>query len=120
MPRDAYAQEAAVEPVALGNEQPGDLYFFAREGGRVFHVGFVTGERTMLHAPEDRRADRGRTDRAGAAADARSAGRPRLVRVASRREALVSADESLPSPSDEPSSGCRRTVVVRSALCDAR
>ncbi len=52
VPRDAYAQAAAVEPVELGNEEPGDLYFFAREGGRVFHVGFVTGERAMLHAPE--------------------------------------------------------------------
>ncbi|MDP9319035.1 MAG: hypothetical protein M3O94_08210, partial [Actinomycetota bacterium] len=35
-----------------GEEQPGDLYFFARPDGYVFHVGFVTGERTMLHAPE--------------------------------------------------------------------
>ncbi len=52
VPRDAYAQAAAVKPVELGNEEPGDLYFFAREGGRVFHVGFVTGERVMLHAPE--------------------------------------------------------------------
>jgi gamma-D-glutamyl-L-lysine dipeptidyl-peptidase len=52
VPRDAYAQHAAATPVPLGEEQPGDLYFFAREDGRVFHVGFVTGRFRMLHAPE--------------------------------------------------------------------
>ncbi len=54
VPRDAYAQQAAATPVPLGEEQPGDLYFFAREDGRVFHVGFVTGRFRMLHAPETR------------------------------------------------------------------
>ena len=53
VPRDAYAQAAAATPIPLGEEQPGDLYFFAREDGRIFHVGFVTGPRQMLHAPED-------------------------------------------------------------------
>lgn len=52
VPRDASAQHAVAIPVALGEEQPGDLYFFAREDS-VFHVGFVTGPRCMLHAPED-------------------------------------------------------------------
>jgi gamma-D-glutamyl-L-lysine dipeptidyl-peptidase len=52
VPRDAYAQQAAATPVPLGEEEPGDLYFFAREDGRVSHVGFVTGSRRMLHAPE--------------------------------------------------------------------
>lgn len=52
VPRDAYAQQAAATPVALGEEQPGDLYFFARQDGRVYHVGFVTGPFRMLHAPE--------------------------------------------------------------------
>ena len=38
--------------------RPGDLYFFARPGERIYHVGFVTrpvaadGTRWMLHAPE--------------------------------------------------------------------
>jgi cell wall-associated NlpC family hydrolase len=47
-----------VDPVPLDEVQPGDLYFFARPGERVFHVGFVTrrlspdGTRWMLHAPE--------------------------------------------------------------------
>lgn len=52
VPRDSPAQAAAVTPVTLGEEQPGDLYFFAREDGRVYHVGFATGRGRMLHAPE--------------------------------------------------------------------
>ncbi len=52
VPRDAEAQAHVCDPVALGSERPGDLYFFARKNDRVFHVGFVTGDRVMLHAPE--------------------------------------------------------------------
>jgi cell wall-associated NlpC family hydrolase len=52
VPRDADAQHAAARPVVLGDEQPGDLYFFARADGHVFHVGFVTGRLLMLHAPQ--------------------------------------------------------------------
>ena len=58
VPRDAFDQAAAVEPVPLDEVRPGDLYFFARPGERVYHVGFVTrpvgedGSRWMLHAPE--------------------------------------------------------------------
>jgi cell wall-associated NlpC family hydrolase len=52
VPRDADAQWAAADRVGLGDEQPGDLYFFARPDGFVYHVGFVTGPDTMLHAPE--------------------------------------------------------------------
>lgn len=60
VPRDASDQAAAavLEPVELDDVQPGDLYFFARPGERVYHVGFVTrpveedGTRWMLHAPE--------------------------------------------------------------------
>ncbi len=42
----------------LDDVRPGDLYFFARPGERIYHVGFVTrpvaadGTRWMLHAPE--------------------------------------------------------------------
>lgn len=50
VPRDADAQRAAARPVPLGSERPGDLYFFAGADGHVFHVGFVTGRHTMLHA----------------------------------------------------------------------
>jgi cell wall-associated NlpC family hydrolase len=60
VPRDAFDQEAApeVRPVSLDEVRPGDLYFFARPGQKVYHVGFATrpvgpdGSRWMLHAPE--------------------------------------------------------------------
>ncbi|HJR38773.1 MAG TPA: C40 family peptidase [Nocardioidaceae bacterium] len=58
VPRDAYDQADDVVPVPLGEVRPGDLYFFARPGERIYHVGFVTrrvspdGTRWMLHAPE--------------------------------------------------------------------
>jgi gamma-D-glutamyl-L-lysine dipeptidyl-peptidase len=58
LPRDAHDQAAYVDPVPLDDVRPGDLYFFARPGEAVYHVGFVTrsvapdGTRWMLHAPE--------------------------------------------------------------------
>jgi cell wall-associated NlpC family hydrolase len=61
LPRDAFDQAAAtqhVQPVPLDEVRPGDLYFFARPGERVYHVGFASspvgadGSRWMLHAPE--------------------------------------------------------------------
>ncbi len=58
VPRDAFDQAEDVEPVPLDEVAPGDLYFFARPGERIYHVGFVSrprsadGTRWMLHAPE--------------------------------------------------------------------
>jgi gamma-D-glutamyl-L-lysine dipeptidyl-peptidase len=61
VPRDAFDQVAAerdVVPIGLEEVGPGDLYFFARPGEKVYHVGFATrpveadGTRWMLHAPE--------------------------------------------------------------------
>ena len=60
LPRDAHDQAASphVEKVPLDAVRPGDLYFFARPGQPIYHVGFVTrpvaedGTRWMLHAPE--------------------------------------------------------------------
>lgn len=52
VPRDSPDQCAAAAEVPLGEEEPGDLYFFARADGYVYHVGFVTGRLRMLHAPE--------------------------------------------------------------------
>lgn len=58
IPRDAFDQADQVQPVGLDAVRPGDLYFFARPGQRVYHVGFVSrpvgkdGVRWMLHAPE--------------------------------------------------------------------
>lgn len=56
LPRDADDQAVATTPLALGAERPGDLYFFARPGRKIHHIGIVTatpgdgGERRMLHA----------------------------------------------------------------------
>lgn len=55
LPRDADDQARATTPIPLGQEQPGDLYFFAGRGGGVSHVGFVAAApsgdtRQMLHA----------------------------------------------------------------------
>jgi cell wall-associated NlpC family hydrolase len=60
LPRDAADMAACpqVRGVPLDAVRPGDLYFFAKRGGRVTHVGFATrpvaadGSRWMLHAPE--------------------------------------------------------------------
>jgi len=55
VPRDASDQHRVAVPVPLGEERPGDLYFFARDGASAHHVGFVAAapgaERQMLHAP---------------------------------------------------------------------
>jgi hypothetical protein len=56
LPRDADDQARATSPLQLGEERPGDLYFFARPGRKIHHIGIVTarpdrdGERRMLHA----------------------------------------------------------------------
>lgn len=61
LPRDADDQAAATTPVPLGAEGPGDLYFFARPGRPVHHIGIVTagpgraGDRRMLHACSTKR-----------------------------------------------------------------
>jgi gamma-D-glutamyl-L-lysine dipeptidyl-peptidase len=56
MPRDARDQASVIEQVPLGQERPGDLYFFAQPGGGVDHVGFVAepedGRPQILHACE--------------------------------------------------------------------
>jgi gamma-D-glutamyl-L-lysine dipeptidyl-peptidase len=58
VPRDARDQAEAALPLELDEAGPGDLYFFARPGEPVYHVGFVShpggdaGVRRMLHAPE--------------------------------------------------------------------
>lgn len=57
VPRDASDQHAACRRRPTDDVRPGDLYFFARPGAGVHHVGFATGTDadgvpTMLHAPE--------------------------------------------------------------------
>jgi cell wall-associated NlpC family hydrolase len=61
LPRDADDQAEATTPVPLGAERPGDLYFFARPGRKIHHIGIVTAQpgvtddRRMLHACYTRR-----------------------------------------------------------------
>jgi cell wall-associated NlpC family hydrolase len=50
--RDAYAQAEVAEPVALDAVQSGDLYFFARPGRQIHHVGIVVRPGRMVHASE--------------------------------------------------------------------
>jgi cell wall-associated NlpC family hydrolase len=49
LPRDTRDQASVVEPVPLGQERPGDLYFFGADGD-VTHVGFVAEAGEILHA----------------------------------------------------------------------
>lgn len=51
IPRDAHDQAAALENIPVDEARPGDLYFFARPGKQVHHVGFVS-HTGMLHASE--------------------------------------------------------------------
>jgi gamma-D-glutamyl-L-lysine dipeptidyl-peptidase len=56
LPRDASDQALATASIAFGEEKRGDLYFFARPGKTIHHVGLVTtapdadGTRHMVHA----------------------------------------------------------------------
>ncbi|WP_320066977.1 NlpC/P60 family protein [Micromonospora sp. RTGN7] len=56
LPRDAADQARATTPLPLGAERPGDLYFFARPGRGIHHIGFVSAEpgidasRRLLHS----------------------------------------------------------------------
>jgi gamma-D-glutamyl-L-lysine dipeptidyl-peptidase len=50
--RDAYAQAETAEPVAIDAVHSGDLYFFARPGRRIHHVGIVVRPGRMVHASE--------------------------------------------------------------------
>jgi hypothetical protein len=49
LPRDAYQQEAFVEPIALEQLQPGDLVFFGPPE-RATHVGLYLGEGCYIHS----------------------------------------------------------------------
>lgn len=56
LPRDADDQARATNPLVIGDERPGDLYFFARPGRPIHHIAIVTSRpdgsagRRMLHA----------------------------------------------------------------------
>jgi cell wall-associated NlpC family hydrolase len=50
-PRDAHDQADTLENIPIEEAQPGDVYFFARDGKPIHHVGFVSAA-GMLHASE--------------------------------------------------------------------
>lgn len=52
VPRDSWAMAQAADPVPLDAVRPGDLYFFARGGRRIHHVGIVVSPGAMIHASE--------------------------------------------------------------------
>ena len=51
LPRDADDQARTGISVTLSDARAGDLAFFG-SGGTVSHVGFVTADRQLLHAPQ--------------------------------------------------------------------
>ncbi|MFE9813327.1 NlpC/P60 family protein [Streptomyces sp. NPDC005548] len=50
VPRNSEDQQEQASPVPLGNERPGDLYFFTRGEEPAHHVGFVIRRGVMLDA----------------------------------------------------------------------
>ncbi|MFE3633596.1 C40 family peptidase [Streptomyces sp. NPDC059168] len=50
VPRNADDQHAAATLIPQGEEAPGDLYFFARNGEPAHHVGLAVGDGQMLDA----------------------------------------------------------------------
>jgi len=71
IPRDANDQATAGSPVASGQLQPGDLLFFASNGGRgvIHHVAMYVGRGLMIQSPATGRTIEtvpvGRLDRSG-------------------------------------------------------
>ena len=53
IPRDSFYQATKGKKIAKNQLQPGDLVFFAYNGGKgkVYHVGLYIGNGNMLHAP---------------------------------------------------------------------
>lgn len=53
IPRDSFYQATGGKAVAKKDLKPGDLVFFAYNGGKgkVYHVGLYLGNNQMLHAP---------------------------------------------------------------------
>lgn len=53
IPRDSFYQATKGKAISKANLKPGDLIFFAYNGGKgkVYHVGLYIGNGQMLHAP---------------------------------------------------------------------
>lgn len=57
LPRDAYQQAELGQVVQFGQQQFGDLAFFANEKGHITHVGMVWTEGQIIHASGKVRID---------------------------------------------------------------
>jgi cell wall-associated NlpC family hydrolase len=77
VPRDARDQAATLTEVPIDDARRGDLYFFARPGRPVHHVGLVVEPGVMLHASDrDGGVVEASLGETGRAADLVAAGRP--------------------------------------------
>ncbi|MCM3636613.1 NlpC/P60 family protein [Sporosarcina luteola] len=58
IPRDSFVQATHGKAVSRSQLQPGDLMFFAHNGGKgaVYHVSIYIGEGKMIHAPNSSRS----------------------------------------------------------------
>jgi len=100
-----------------GAPEPGDLVFFAIDGGRVSHVGIATGPDTFVHAPSSRGVVR--EDRLSAPYwSRRYAGARRVLPpIAARGRADTTAEwraQGLASPTAEPGTAELDTLSKRS------
>lgn len=58
IPRDSFVQATQGKAVSRSQLQPGDLLFFAHNGGKgkVYHVSLYIGDGKMIHAPNSSRS----------------------------------------------------------------
>ncbi|WP_432361480.1 NlpC/P60 family protein [Sporosarcina sp. UB5] len=58
IPRDSFVQATHGKAVSRNQLQPGDLLFFAHNGGKgkVYHVSMYVGDGKMIHAPNSSRS----------------------------------------------------------------
>ena len=58
IPRDSFVQATHGKAVSRSQLQPGDLMFFAHNGGKgkVYHVSMYVGDGKMIHAPNSSRS----------------------------------------------------------------
>ncbi len=57
LPRDAYQQAEDGREVDFSEVQEGDLAFFAKDGGKITHVGIVLKNQAIIHAHGEVRVD---------------------------------------------------------------
>lgn len=58
LPRDAWQQQQACQPIGWHSRQPDHMAFFANDAGRITHVGMLMEEDYIIHASHRVRVDR--------------------------------------------------------------